>query len=355
MAMHIDGSRIMPSIGWETLDQGIGWRIPGDEGTRMADRRSPGTARCRFIREVEQCDKRWKSPDTGNLEDDRQWYIYLLECSRGLTTIPGRLEDGMSIIRLAVFTTAIFGALAGALWWTMSAPVPQPADSASATAVDLVPAVPPIPGQVLPAPASAAQPPAPQLPATVEPVAAIPPAAEPDVVGSTPSIPGDANANLRSVVAAARSGANPERLTPLIAPAPYDHQRFLADPQAYLDVVEPGRVFQSAEPGEAVPQLELVGNAIATIPQGGRTDLVVRTVPGAPTTFTSFECGAFANQLTSITVRADAGGLATATFSAPPGTLNDVSILAGSPLASGQVNFCVTVTPAVAQQAPAVQ
>jgi hypothetical protein len=178
---------------------------------------------------------------------------------------------------------------------------------------------------------------------------------EPDFVGLTPAIPGDANANVRSVVEAARSGTNPERLTPLLAPAPYDHQRFLADPQAYLDIVEPGRVYQSAEPGEQVPQLDVVGDAVATIPQGGQTILRVRTVPLAPTTFTSFECGAFANHLTSITVQADAEGVASAVFTAPPGTLNDVTILAGSPLASGQVNFCVTVTPAVAQQASAVQ
>lgn len=178
---------------------------------------------------------------------------------------------------------------------------------------------------------------------------------EPDVVGSTPTVPGDLNANLRSVVDAARTGSHPERLTPLIAPVPYDHQRFLADPAAYLAVVEPGRVYQSAEPGEQVPQLDLLGDAVATIPQGGRTTLRVRTVPLAPTTFTSFECGAFANHLTSITVQADAEGIASAVFTAPPGTLNDVTILAGSPLASGQVNFCVTVIPAVAQQATAVQ
>ena len=180
-----------------------------------------------------------------------------------------------------------------------------------------------------------------------------PAAAEPDLVGSTPAVPGDANANVRSVVEAALSGTHPERLTPLIAPAPYDHQRFLANPQAYLDVVEPGRVFQSAQPGEGVLQLDLVGDAVATIPQGGHTTLRVRTVPLAPVTFTSFECGAFANRLTSTTVRADAQGIASAEFTAPPGTLNDVTILAGSPLASGQINFCVTVVPAVAQQAPA--
>jgi hypothetical protein len=180
-----------------------------------------------------------------------------------------------------------------------------------------------------------------------------PTAVDPGLVGATPAIPADANPNVRSVVEAARSGTHPERLTPLIAPAPYDHQHFLANPRAFLDIVEPARVFQTAQPGEGVPQLDLVGDAVATIPQGGHTTLRVRTMPLAPATFTSFECGAFSNRLTSITVRADAEGIASAELTAPPGTLNDVTILAGSPLASGQINFCVTVTPAVAQQASA--
>jgi hypothetical protein len=175
-----------------------------------------------------------------------------------------------------------------------------------------------------------------------------PDTAESDDVGSTPAVPGDLNPNLRSVAAAAKAGTHPERLTPLMAPAPFAAQRFAADPQAYLDVVEPGRVFQSATPGEGVPALDLVGDALATLVQGGSVELRVRGAPAAPVTFTSFSCGAFANHLTSITVRADATGLASAIFTAPPGTLNDVSILAGSPLASGQVNFCVTVLPAIA-------
>jgi hypothetical protein len=249
----------------------------------------------------------------------------------------------MAIRRLFIVMTAICGAAIGAGWWAIGTPVPQtepvvasaahPESAAAAVLQDAPHATSAVSSQSL------------LLPAAASPVAPVPAIREPDVVSSTPSIPGDLNANLRSVVAAARSGTNSERLTPLIAPAAYDHQRFLANPKSYLDVVEPGRTFQSAEPGEAVPQLKLIGSALATIPQGGRTELRVRTVPGAPTTFTSFECSAFDNHLTSITVQADAEGIASATFHAPPGTLNDVSILAGSLLASGQVNFCVTVTP----------
>jgi len=76
---------------------------------------------------------------------------------------------------------------------------------------------------------------------------------------------------------------------------------------------------------------------------------IIKFTPlGAPVTFTSFDCGAFSNLLTSITVTADTDGVATATFLATPGTLNETNILAASPLCSGQVNFSVTILPAIA-------
>jgi hypothetical protein len=261
--------------------------------------------------------------------------------------------------RVVLSAAATSVALSLAWWWMGGLPVPatapSPVPEASVTAGTEVAVAAGAETPVAPAAPPAAGPPSPPS-ATSSPASAAggtAPIQTEVVVGTTPSIRSDLNANLRSVAEAARSGVHPERLTPLIAPAPYDHQRFLADPQAYLDVVEPGRVYQSAVPGEGVAQLELVGSALATIPQGGRTELAVRTVPHAPATFTSFECGAFDNHLTTITVRADGNGVATATFSAPPGTLNAVSILAGSPLASGQVNFTVIVTPAVTRQVPA--
>jgi hypothetical protein len=158
--------------------------------------------------------------------------------------------------------------------------------------------------------------------ATAEPTDAQ--VSEPDHVGRTPAIDGNANANVRSVVAAVNGGGQVERLTPLLAPKAYDHQRFLADPKAYLDVVEPGRVYQTAQPGEGVPQLSLVDRGYVSIPQGGSTTLRVQSAPNSAVTFTSFDCGAFSNRLTSITVQADAAGIAAAEFIGTPGTINDV-------------------------------
>ena len=62
-------------------------------------------------------------------------------------------------------------------------------------------------------------------------------------------------------------------------------------------------------------------------------------------TFTSADLGRFENQLTSITVAADASGVAKVKFTASPGTINTVRILSGSPLATGQVEFVVQVEP----------
>ena len=159
-----------------------------------------------------------------------------------------------------------------------------------------------------------------------------------------PSVRPDLNANVASVAEAARTGKYPERLSPLMAPKPFDPATFAANPQAYLDVVEPERVFQSAEPGVDVPVLSAKGTASYEIPVGGSCTLAVVTKPGAPTTFTALDLGTFQNSLTSITVVADAQGVASATYSASGGVIADAQILAGSPGASGQVKFHVFVT-----------
>ena len=71
--------------------------------------------------------------------------------------------------------------------------------------------------------------------------------------------------------------------------------------------------------------------------------LKVQTTAKSPVTFTSFDLGAFENQLPSITVQSDAEGMAFAEFFGTPGTFDNVNILAGSPAATGQVRFVVNV------------
>lgn len=169
---------------------------------------------------------------------------------------------------------------------------------------------------------------------------------EPGYYDTIKPIDPDANANTRSVSEALRTGEHPERVSVWIKPKPFDKEAFAADPQAYLDLVEPGRVWQTAQPGQGVPVLRPIGQSFQQIEQGEKTLLKVRAPAKAPVTFMSFDLGAFENQLTCITVQADSQGIAQAEFYASPGTIADCNILAACPLATEQVKFVVHITPA---------
>jgi hypothetical protein len=153
-----------------------------------------------------------------------------------------------------------------------------------------------------------------------------------------------AEANARSVVEAAQTGRFPERLSALVPARPFDKTAWEADPQAYLNVVEPGRVWQSAEGAEGVKTLAAVGVAYKEVAPGGSVVLEVTGEAGAPVTFTSFDMGAFENKLATITVRAGADGVARAVFTATEGTVEGVNIAVGSPMAVGQAKFLVQVS-----------
>ena len=160
-----------------------------------------------------------------------------------------------------------------------------------------------------------------------------------DGYGKTPAVTAD-NAQVRSTLAAlAAPRSHPERLNPRMAPAAFDAAAYAAKPQEYLDVAEPGRVFQTKPAGPGVTAIAPVSPYWQDVKQGDSIELAVKAVPGAPVTFTSFDAGAFGNGLTTQTVRADGAGLATVRFLGVPGTVNESNILAASPLTSGQVRF----------------
>lgn len=160
-----------------------------------------------------------------------------------------------------------------------------------------------------------------------------------DGYGTTPPITAD-NPQVRSALEALKKGANhPERLSPFIAPKPFDAVAYKADPQAYLDVAEPGRVFQSKPFAPDVARIEPVSPYFQDVRQGATVELAVKVTPGAPVTFTSFDCGAFDNGLTTQTVAADAAGVARVKFRGMPGTVLETNILASSPMTSGQARF----------------
>ena len=168
-------------------------------------------------------------------------------------------------------------------------------------------------------------------------------APSPRGVGVTQPVQGDANPQAASVMQALQDGRHPERLSLMIPPKPFDPAAYARDPQAYLDVVEPGRVFQSAQPAAGVPRLAPVGATAAQVHTGASTSLRVRTAPGAPVSWVALDLGSFPNQLNAITVQADRDGVAEVAFTATPGASHTLQVLAGSPLASGQVRFVVDV------------
>jgi hypothetical protein len=126
---------------------------------------------------------------------------------------------------------------------------------------------------------------------------------------------------------------------------PFDKKAFEADPDAYIKTVEPARCFDTAQP-KSVDDVRLVmaSPPVLDLPPGEKVVLKVKGAPSAPVTFTSFNGGKFdESKLGSVTVRADATGLAAATFSAGPGIGGDPRIQAGSPMAVGHQTFLLRV------------
>ena len=162
-------------------------------------------------------------------------------------------------------------------------------------------------------------------------------------VGRTQLVDKDANVDVQSIAEAVRNNNHPERLSAFVKPADFDQDKFLADPQAYLDVVEPGRVFQSAEYAEGVENIFRTNGFFHQLLQGESVLLSTRSEPMMPVTFYSNRLGRFQNQLTSISVQADEQGHAEARFFATPGTFGDLDIIASSPLNSDQASWLIRV------------
>jgi hypothetical protein len=62
-----------------------------------------------------------------------------------------------------------------------------------------------------------------------------------------------------------------------------------------------------------------------------------------PVSFSSEGLGQFASGSSTITVAADAAGLATAAFTASAGTVGHCHIIAGSPVRAGTISFLVSI------------
>lgn len=150
---------------------------------------------------------------------------------------------------------------------------------------------------------------------------------------------------MASVAEAQDGGQHPERLSLQIAPAAYVRPTDDAAMQRYLNTIEPGRVYQTADPATGAPALAAEGGGTTVvIPRLGSTSLAMRTAPGAPCTFLALEGGSFDDSsLSCATVLAASDGIARVTYRADAGTVDDAAILVGSPAAVGTLTLIVHV------------
>lgn len=235
---------------------------------------------------------------------------------------------------------ALGGVAMGLVWYGMSPAAPVATPDPARVASGPTPAAAPLAAGQKPtagAPAAAALPAS--SAASAHPVSAAPGV---DPIGVVTGVRTDLNPQVALVASALTQHDHPERLSALVQPPAFVRG---SDPAAYAADVAPGRAFQSAAPGPGVPVLSAVGPTQVTMDQDGKVYLRVRSQANTPVTFTSFDLGSFGNALATQTVVADANGVASVAFTAGPGTIDGVHILAGSPGASGQVPFVVTVAP----------
>ena len=139
-------------------------------------------------------------------------------------------------------------------------------------------------------------------------------------------------------------GDNPRVVSSWFKPEAFDREAYLANPEAYLNLIRPSRVFDPAQPGEDVVPLEPISNGFHEILQGEQVVLKVQAEAGMPVAFYTPQVGHFTeNQLKSVTVKADDEGIATATFNAATGSMGVVDVMAASPVHSRQLQFRVNV------------
>lgn len=144
--------------------------------------------------------------------------------------------------------------------------------------------------------------------------------------------------------AAAHDGKDPARLDRYGQPPVFDPVSYRRDPLEYLGEYDARRIRDTAQ-DPAAPYLEIRGPRHQAVAAGGSVTYSVTTVPGMPVTALSTGMGAFANNLSVITVAADEQGVATIVFTATPGTTGPCAITVASPVARGAQDLHAEVQP----------
>ena len=102
--------------------------------------------------------------------------------------------------------------------------------------------------------------------------------------------------------------------------------------------------FTTARTGSGAPVLKAAVPTRQTLRTGGSAPVAVYAPPQAIVTFQTRDGGIFPNGQATITVITDDQGLARTIFTANPGTVDQVAVLAGSPGAMGTLSLFLDVT-----------
>ena len=124
----------------------------------------------------------------------------------------------------------------------------------------------------------------------------------------------------------------------------FDIGRYKSDPTYYLNSVEPGRCFDSAQAEEGVNRLQRSGKSTLRTEQKKTVQLSAKGENGMPISFTAFDGAHFQNGLSFITLKADSSGTAVAEFTPTEGVINQARIRAASPVNSGTLQWTVFVS-----------
>ncbi len=163
--------------------------------------------------------------------------------------------------------------------------------------------------------------------------------------GNAPAIPKDANVQVAGLYEELAQVEPPlAARSSLFPPEPFDQVAYDADKQAWLDKIRPGRAFEPAQPGPDVVPIATPSQAFQNVVQGDKVILEAKVSPGSMVTFYTPAVGEFDNRLTTHSVAADDAGIAKTVYTAGPGTLGLIDIVAASPVHSGQLRFKVRVS-----------
>jgi hypothetical protein len=163
--------------------------------------------------------------------------------------------------------------------------------------------------------------------------------------GTTPQLDPKTNIATSEIYESITKQINPEKNSVFAKPRKFDLESYRQDPTAYLTTVEPGRVWESAQPSDDTPILRSLVPPLQLLHPGESVRLRVKAAAGFPVTFLSLDLGAFSNELPVITVASDEEGVAEALFTATRGTGYGVRVLAASPGASEQISIRLVVKP----------